>query len=127
MASPTPGPTKLGMPSNVAGLLCYAPCCIGLIFSIVAAIVEKESRFLRFHAFQSLLLQGLGFVIGVALWIGQVMLAVMRLGPIALVLTLLQWVIGLALLGVLIFLMIKAYGNEEFEIPTLGAMARKWV
>jgi len=127
MASPTQGPTKLGVQPNVGGMLCYAPCCIGLIFSIVVAIVEKESRFLRFHAFQSLLLQGVGLAVGIVLWIGQVMLAVMRLGPLVMVLTLLQWVIGLALLGVSIFLMIKAYGLEEFELPTIGAMARKWV
>ena len=63
MASPPPlpptgprttGSTNLGVAPNVGGLLCYAPCCIGLIFSIVAVIVEKQSRFLRFHAFQSL-------------------------------------------------------------------------
>ena len=49
------GQTNLGVAPNVGGLLCYVPCCIGLIFSVVAAIVEKQSRFLRFHAFQSLL------------------------------------------------------------------------
>jgi len=32
----------------------------------------------------------------------------------------------LAGLGALIFMMIKAYNNEEFELPTIGEMARKW-
>ena len=58
MSSPTPGQTNLGVAPNVGGLLCYVPCCIGLIFSIVVAIVEKQSRFVRFHAFQSLLFHG---------------------------------------------------------------------
>src|SRR5712692_6313008 len=49
------GPTNLGLAPNVGALLCYVPCCIGLIFSIVVAVVEKQSRYLRFHAFQSLL------------------------------------------------------------------------
>ena len=55
MATPTPGggPTSLGMAPNVAGLLCYVPCCVGLAFSAVAAIAEKNSSFLRFHALQS--------------------------------------------------------------------------
>ena len=42
------GSTNLGVAPNVAGLLCYAPCCIGLIFSIVAVSVVKLNRFLRF-------------------------------------------------------------------------------
>jgi uncharacterized membrane protein len=127
MASSTPGPTKLGMQSNVGGLLCYAPCCIGLIFSIVAVIVEKESRFLRFHAFQSLLVHGAYLAVSIVLWIGSVLFTLVRLGPLAGLIMILHWVIGLACLGLLIFLMIKAYGNEEFELPTVGEMARKWV
>ena len=35
--------------------------------------------------------------------------------------------LGLAILAADIFLMVKAYGGEEFEIPTLGPMARQWV
>ena len=65
MASPTPGQTNLGVAPNVGGLLCYVPCCIGFIFSIVVAIVEKQSRFVRFHAFQSLLLHAAVLVIGI--------------------------------------------------------------
>ncbi len=71
MATSTPpgNQTNLGMAPNVAGLLCYVPCCIGLVFSVVAAIVEKQSRFVRFHAFQSLLLHGAAIVVGVVLQI----------------------------------------------------------
>ena len=36
--------TTMGVEPNLGGLLCYVPCCIGLVFSIVAAIVEKKSR-----------------------------------------------------------------------------------
>ena len=68
MATSTPGgaQTNLGLAPNVAGLLCYVPCCVGLVFGIVAAIVEKQSRFVRFHAFQSLLLHGALIVISVS-------------------------------------------------------------
>src|SRR5262249_46383319 len=54
MASSTPGPTNLGMDPKVASLLCYVPCCIGFIFAVVAAVVEKTNRTVRFNAFQSL-------------------------------------------------------------------------
>jgi len=77
MATPTPGgaKTNLGLEPNIAGLLCYVPCCLGLVFSVVAAIVEKQSRFVRFHAFQSLLLHGVGIAVLVALQLVAAVLA----------------------------------------------------
>ena len=55
--------TKLGVAQNVGGLLCNIPCCIGFIVSIVAVVIEKDNKFVRFHAFQSLLLHGAAFVV----------------------------------------------------------------
>lgn len=126
MASSAPGPTNLGVAPNVGGLLCYAPCCIGLIFSIVAAIVEKQSRFLRFHAFQSLLFHAAVFVVAIAVQIFLLILGMLSSG-LALLGSLLWLLVAAALLVANIFLMVKAYNNQEFEIPTLGAMARNWV
>jgi len=109
-----------------AGLLCYVPCCIGLIFSIVAAIVEKQSRFVRFHAFQSLLLHGVFIVVGVVLQVLSVVFT-----AVAVLLGTLVWLllmlVGVAFLGVTIFLMIKANAGEELELPVIGPMARQWV
>jgi uncharacterized membrane protein len=128
MATSTPGggQTSLGMAPNVAGLLCYVPCCIGLIFSIVAAIAEKKSHFVRFHAFQSLLLHAGAFVLGFGLNVMQIALAAMDLGAVGLLLSLVGMVVGVAFLGMAIFMMIKANGNEEFELPVIGPMARQW-
>ena len=126
MASPTTsGPTNLGMAPNLAGLLSYVPCCIGLVFSLVAAIVEKQNRFVRFHAFQSLLLHAAAIVVGVVLAILQIVLG-MIFGPLGFLVWLLSLVVGFAVLAALIVMMIKAYGGEEFELPALGEMARKW-
>jgi len=125
MASPTPGQTNLGVAPNVGGLLCYVPCCIGFIFSVVVAIVEKQSRFLRFHAFQSLLLHAAMFVVSLALQVLTVILATVS-GALGSLVSLLGMVVGLALLGLSIFLMIKANGNEEYELPVIGEMAKKW-
>jgi uncharacterized membrane protein len=113
------------MAPNLAGLLAYVPCCIGLVFSLVAAIVEKQSRFVRFHAFQSLLLHAAAIVIGVVLAILQIVLG-MIFGPLGFLVWLLSLVVGFAVLAALIVMMIKAYGGEEFELPALGEMARKW-
>jgi uncharacterized membrane protein len=126
MSSPTPGQTNLGMAPNIASLLCYLPCCIlGLLFSIVVVIVEKQSRFLRFHAFQSLLLHGVMIVLWFVVVAVQIGLAFVSHALSALF-GLLSWGFVLAFLGVAIFLMIKANGNEEFQLPVIGEMAKKW-
>jgi uncharacterized membrane protein len=131
MASSVPpvpsGPqTNLGMAPNIAGLLCYVPCCIGLIFSIVAAIVEKQSRFVRFHAFQSLLLNAAACAVLIGVQVLQVALAIMHLGIVGLLLSLVMGLVGLGLLAVSVICMIKANGNEEFMLPVIGEMAKKW-
>ncbi len=101
MATSTPGgggQTNLGVAPNVAGLLCYVPCCVGLVFAIVAAIVEKQSRFVRFHAFQSLLLHGAFFV----LWVGFVILGFVVssvAGILSVVLLPIEILVGLGLLA----------------------------
>ncbi len=118
--------TNLGMAPNMAGLLCYVPCCIGFIFSVVVAIVEKQSRFVRFHAFQSLLLHGAAIVCAIALQVVNVVLAVIHLGILGLLISLLGLVVGLGLLAVSVFLMIKANAGEEVELPVIGPMARNW-
>ena len=133
MASPPPlpptgprttGSTNLGVAPNVGGLLCYAPCCIGLIFSIVAVIMEKQSRFLRFHAVQSLLGHGVMLLLWVALMILGFALSVIHLSLLILPL---QILIMVAAVGLDIFLMVKAYNNEEWELPVIGPMARKYM
>jgi uncharacterized membrane protein len=125
MASPTPGKTQLGVAPNVGGLLCYAPCCVGLIFSIVAVIVEKSSRFVRFHAFQSLLLHGAIVVVAVALQVGTIIISMIS-GALGMLASLFHLLAGLGFLAIAIFMMVKAYGNEELELPVIGEMARKW-
>jgi uncharacterized membrane protein len=129
MGTATPGgaKTNLGLEPNIAGLLCYVPCCIGLVFSVVAAIVEKQSRFVRFHAFQSLLVHAVAIVVGLGLNIAQVALGMVGLSFVALALSLVGLVVGVGFLGLTVFLMIKANAGEEFELPVAGPMARQWV
>jgi uncharacterized membrane protein len=129
MATSTPGgaKTNLGLEPNIAGLLCYVPCCIGLVFSVVAAIVEKQSKFVRFHAFQSLLVHAAAIVLGIGVNLAQVVLGMVGLGAVGLLLSIVAMVIGVGFLGLTIFLMIKANAGEEFELPTIGRLARQWV
>ena len=118
--------TKLGVAPNVGGLLCNVPCCIGFIFSIVAVVVEKDNKFVRFHAFQSLLLHGAGFVVGFAIQVLSIV-AGMVVGALGGLIGLLGMPLGLAFLGAQIFMMMKANNNEEFKLPVIGDMATQWV
>jgi uncharacterized membrane protein len=129
MATPTPGgaKTNLGLEPNIAGLLCYVPCCLGLVFSVVAAIVEKQSRFVRFHAFQSLLLHGVVIVVWIGLTAVQMVLGAVGLGLVGVLFWIVSMVAGVGFLVVAILLMVKANSGEEFELPVIGPMARQWV
>jgi uncharacterized membrane protein len=127
MASSTPGSSNLGMDPRIAGLLCYVPCCIGFIFAIVVAVVEKTHRTLRFNAFQSLLLHAAAFAVGIAFFILQSVLGMIGLGMVGMLLGIVQMVVGVAFLALLVILMIKANSGEEYALPVIGEMARKWV
>ena len=55
---PAPAPvqkTSLGMEENIEGLLCYL---FGWLSGLVLLLVEKNSKFVRFHAVQSLVVGG---------------------------------------------------------------------
>ena len=46
---------SFGLSENVTGALCYA---IGWISGIVFVLIERESKFVRFHAAQSIIVFG---------------------------------------------------------------------
>jgi len=126
MATSSPGgQTNIGLAPNLGGLLCYLPCGLGLVFSIVVAIVEKQSRFLRYHAFHSLLTHASLIVLLLALTVLQIITAFM-VGFLAVMVGLLWWAVSLAGLGLLIFMMVKAYNNEKQPLPVIGELAEKW-
>jgi len=103
--------SSTGLEENVAGLLCYV---VGWITGLVFFLIEKDSKFVKFHAMQSIITFGACFII---MWVAGVIPFV-------------GWVISL-LVGILIFvlwivLMIKAYKGEKFKLPIAGDLAEKW-
>ncbi len=116
--------TKLGVAPNISGLLCNVPC-IGFIYSIVAVVVEKENRFVRFHALQSLLLHGAMLVCAIAVQIAS-LVAVMVMGLLGFLISLAGVLVAFGFLGAQIFMMVKAFGNEEFRLPLIGDLAAQW-
>ena len=105
--------TSTGMPANVAAAASYF---LGFVTGIVFLLVEKENRFVRFHAMQST------FVF-LALIAVDVLLQIV---PIMGALVVIFLVIPASAILWLV-LMFKAYQGEEFSLPVIGPMAAERV
>jgi uncharacterized membrane protein len=129
------GKTALGLDTGIGVLICYFGnlACglpLGLIYSILVVVQDKTNKVARFHAFQSLLLIALGFVIGIPLGIIYTigMFVDIALGlPIFTGLAgLLTLVVMLGLLYFVIMAAIKGYNGEIYKIPVVGNFAEKY-
>lgn len=94
-------------------LMAAASYLLGFVTGIIFLLIEKESKFVRFHAMQSTILFGGIFIINIAL------------GFIPLV----GWLVGLLLSFVAFILWIvcmwKAFQGEMFKVPYVGDIAEK--
>lgn len=128
MQNPSGGKTALGLDTNVGALLCYLPVClISVIYSIIVLVTDKENRFMRFHAFQSLLISGIYLVVIIALQVfSAIVVGVTGSGALASLLGLVVLLAVVAFLGAMIYGMIKGYQGEQFKFPVVGDMAEKW-
>jgi uncharacterized membrane protein len=119
-AATTPAPMVVsagGMADNVAGMLAYFTFIPALIFLVMEPY--KRSRFIRFHAWQSLLFNA----VWCALWIALRIIAHI---PFFGWLTVLAW--PLVMLGgfiIWIILVLKANQNQTFKLPMIGDIAEK--
>ena len=102
--------TSTGMNQNVAGLLCYLA---GWITGLIFFLIEKENRFVRFHAMQSIITFGGLTVLSIAL--GMIPFVNLVVLPILGILQLILWIV----------LMVKAYQGQLFKLPVIGDMAEK--
>ena len=101
--------TSTGFDANVAAALCYL---VGFVTGIIFLVVEKENKFVRFHAMQSTLV-----------FIGIVAVDILlQLAPILGALVVVFIVIPLSAI-LWLLLMFKAYQGEEFKLPLVGQMA----
>jgi uncharacterized membrane protein len=104
--------TALGIDENIEGLLCYV---LGFITGILFLVLEKENRFVRFHAMQSIVTFLLLFVIS------------MVIGFIPIIGWVISPLIGLAGLILWLLLMFKAYKGEKYKMPIAGDFAEKQI
>ena len=120
-----PAPAAAGMSDNLAGLLCYL---VGIITGILFLVLEpyNKSKFVRFHAFQSIFLfvAWIGVMIVLAIF-GTVVRLVLGFWAAASVMSLLHLVVWLGFVVLWILLMVKAYQGQKFSLPIIGALADK--
>jgi uncharacterized membrane protein len=103
--------TSIGLSANVAGLLCYV---LGWITGIIFLVMEDKSKFVKFHAWQSIMTFG---VLSVVLLIVSL---IPIIGP--LVLVPIVWILMLVLW---IILMIQAGSGKMWKLPWAGNWAEK--
>lgn len=123
---PPPGTVSSDKPltSNVVGALAYL---VGFITGIIFLVIDpyKRDSFVRFHAFQSIFLSVAYLIIAVVWGAVSGTLAVVSLGVLWSLLSLVWVVLRLAFFLTWLFMMYKAYNNERFELPFIGPIAAK--
>jgi uncharacterized membrane protein len=141
MASPYPeggpasgapgGKTSIGLEANLGAALCYWAnfiCCLGLVLAIVFLATEKENRFVKFHAVQSLFLVATQIAVGIVVAIlGLIVSMVLDMVHLSFV----GWILVQCLRLLLFFIFIviwiiagfKAYGGQSYKLPLIGNFA----
>ncbi len=118
--------TSTGLEPNIAGLLCYV---LGWLTGIIFLVIEKDNKFVKFHAMQSIVVFGALTVISILVSIiqGIVFSAAIRGGAFGLLsvfgfISTIIWILWLVLA---IILIIKAYQGETYKLPFAGDIAEK--
>lgn len=122
--------SAIGLDANVTALIGYP---IGIL-ALILIFMEKDNRFVRFHALQSVLWSvGITFAIIAVMIIGMIVGFAISMvsGTLGMLvwglLSLLYFVFLVAWIGGLIYGAIKAYGGEMTKLPVVGGFAEKWV
>ena len=133
MQNPPPvqsGKSSTGLDENVASLIAYIA---GWVSGLIFFLIEKNSRLVRFHAMQSILLNVLYIVVAVVFGIIISILVVVlgmisnSLAAIASLLSGLLWlvlIVGIVVVWVLC--LVKAYQGVMYKLPIIGDYAEKF-
>lgn len=108
--SAKPSETSVGLSANVAGLLCYVGFWVS---GIVFLVIEKKSKFVKFHAWQSIMT------------FGVLTVASLVLGWIPIIGLVFDWIIGILGLVLWIVLMIQAGTGKMWKLPWVGNWAER--
>ena len=122
------GKSALGLDGNITALIGYI---IGIV-ALVEVFIEKDNKWVKFHAVQAVLYHVGFFVLFIvlAIVIGIISFVLAQIsaifGLISMLLYLLLLVLWLGWLAGMIYGAIKAYQGASFKYPIVGCMAEKW-
>ena len=133
MQNPPPVQTtksSTGLDENIAALLSYI---FGWVSGLIFFLIEKDSRLVRFHAMQSILLSVSFGVIAIVLWIALFILVMVfamisdALVTLFSILSLLIWLVFIIGIVIAVILcLVKAFQGQYFKLPILGNLAEKF-
>lgn len=115
-----------GLTMNLAAALSYA---LGAITGVLFLVLEpyKNNRFVRFHAIQSIILNVAVIAIAIVFSIiVSVLVSIAGFWVLTVALPL-DWLFGLGIFALWLFMMFQAYSQREFKIPYIGDIAAKQV
>lgn len=111
--------TSLGMSQNVAAAVSYI---FGTVVGAVFFFIEKQNRFVRFHAVQS-------FILCTSLIVINIIFNILSSagGILALSFGCLSGIVGIAAFVAWLICIINAAQNKYFKLPVIGDYAEKFV
>ena len=115
------GTSSTGLPPHAAAALSYLAWWVsGLLFYLV----ERENRFVKFHAAQAFVGLGGLWALGFTMWVFAFGALFVSAGAfkILLYLSYAAWLTGLIAWAVCV---VRAWKGEEFELPWAGRAARR--
>ncbi len=139
-----PHKSSLGMDANVAVLIAYLGGVVvgwipviryaAFLVPLVIFILEKESKFVRFHAMQSFALNILGLVLGLLFTLvttiisgsiaysspGTALALISAMGVLGII-------VSLGILVLAIIAVVNGFQYKEYHLPVLGNLAVKLV
>lgn len=120
--------TALGLDANLGAAIGYP---VGVL-AIIIFFMEKENRFARFHALQSILYHVVALVVFIAIIVVWLIVSIILSLISSALATIVGVLVGLVVFGIvlvylggLIFGAVKAYGGNRFKLPVIGEMAEK--
>ena len=107
--------SSTGLDANVAALLANL---LGPISGLIFVLIEKESRLVKFHAWQALLFGGVYFV-------AMILFGIAGATVLPCIGFLIQLGVGVAAFVVWILLMVQAYQGKLWKLPVIGDFAEQ--
>ncbi|MFP4005386.1 MAG: DUF4870 domain-containing protein [Candidatus Hadarchaeia archaeon] len=111
------GKTDVGLEENVEGALCYV---LFWLSGIIFLLIEKKSKFVRFHAIQSIIVFLSLWIIGAAT---SPFFSMGYHGGVFSPLRFLSSLIWLIVFIIWLLMMYKAYQGERYKLPIAGDIA----